>query len=185
MRFAHLAGASFLLSAATACSDRAINTEPSLSAPGSVASFDKGGTTDRTVNMMDACDGPSFAAAGIFCSRNGGVAFNQLIAQLLDHGSAGAWHNAPSQMDAKVGLTLSAVNKGGEFHTFTRVAKFGGGFVKEINDLLHLTPVPECLAENNLVPPGGTDSDDVVQSGTTLYQCCVHPWMQTVVHGKG
>ena len=90
MRFAHLAGATLFLLAATACSDRAINTEPSFSASQSAANFDKGGTTDRTVNMMDACDHASFAAAGVFCARNGGVAFNQLIAQLLDHGSAGA-----------------------------------------------------------------------------------------------
>ena len=190
MRFAHLAGATFFLLAATACSDRAINTEPSLSASRSAANFDKGGTTDRTVNMMDACDHASFAAAGVFCARNGGVAFNQLIAQLLDHGSAGAWHNAPSQMDAKVGLTLSAVNKGGEVHTFTKVAKFGGGIVPEINGLLHLTPAPECSAlltpghDDDFIVPGGADTDDVVQSGTTLYQCCIHPWMQTVVNGK-
>jgi hypothetical protein len=187
MKFIRLAGASLLLGGAAACSDRAISTEATLRTAGSVASLDKGGTGDRTVNMMDACDHDSFAAQNppILCTRNGGVAFNQLIAQLLDHGSAGAWHNAPSQMDVKVGLTLSAVNKGGEIHTFTKVAQFGGGVVPEINALLGLTPRPECLAETNFVLPGGTDSDDVVESGTTLYQCCIHPWMQTVVHGKG
>src|SRR5215831_9793982 len=168
MKFAHLAGASLLLASA-ACSDRAINTEPSLSVSATVASFDKGGATDRTVNMMDACDGPSFSAMGILCTRNGGVSFGDLFGQLASQGFAGAWHNAPSQMDAKVGLTLLAVNKGGEAHTFTKVAKFGGGFVPE----------------NNAILPGGTDADDVVQPGTTLYQCCIHPWMRTVVNGKG
>ena len=184
MRFAHLAGASLVLLAAAACSDRTVNTEPLLSANGSVANLDKGGTTDRTINMMDACDGPSFNAMGILCTRNGGVTFSDLFGQLASQGFAGAWHNAPSQMDAKVGLILSAVNKGGEFHTFTKVAKFGGGFVPEVNAVLHLTPVPECLAENNVIPPGGSDADDVVQPGTTLYQCCIHPWMRTVVNGK-
>jgi hypothetical protein len=184
MKLAHLAGASLVLLAAAACSDRAVDTAPLLSANGSVANLDQGGTTDRTVNMMDACDGPSFNAVGIFCSRNGGVSFSDLFAQVAAQGFAGAWHNAPSQMDAKVGLTLSAVNKGGEFHTFTKVAKFGGGIVPEFNAILHLTPAPECLAENNFVAPGGTDSDDVVHSGTTLYQCCIHPWMRTVVNGK-
>jgi hypothetical protein len=187
MKFVHLAGASLLLFAATACSDRAITTtQPGLSASQSVATLDKGGTSDRTVNMMDACDHASFAAQDppILCTRNGGVAFGQLIGQLMDHGSAGAWHNAPSQMDAKVGLTLTAVNKGGEIHSFTKVAKFGGGVVPQINALLGLTEAPECAAETNFVLPGGVDSDDVVESGTTLYQCCIHPWMQTVVHGK-
>jgi hypothetical protein len=188
MKFGHLAGASLLLFAAAACSDRVIApTQPALSASQSVASLDKGGAGDRTVNMMDACDPVSFAAQNppILCTRNGGVAFNELIAQLLKHGSAGAWHNAPSQMDVKVGLTLTAVNNGGEIHTFTKVAKFGGGVVPQINALLGLTEVPECAAETNFVLPGGVDSDDVVESGTTLYQCCIHPWMQTVVHGKG
>jgi len=190
MRFAHLAGTSFFLLAATACSDRAINTEPSLSASRSAANFDKGGATDRTVNMMDACDGPSFAAVGVLCTRNHGVAFSDLFAQLAAQGFAGAWHNAPSQMDATVGLTLAAVNRGGEVHTFTKVAHFGGGIVPEINGVLHLTPAPECLAlltpghDADFILPGGTDTDDVVESGTTHYQCCIHPWMQTVVNGK-
>jgi hypothetical protein len=186
MKFVHLAGASLLLFAATACSDRAISTEPSLSAARSVASFDKGGTTDRTVNMMDACDGPSFTQAGIFCARNQGVTLSSLFTQVAAQGFAGAWHNAPSQMDATVGLTISAVNKGGEFHTFTKVAKFGGGIIDQFNTVLHLTPAPECLelSDNDFIAPGGTDHDDVVHSGTTLYQCCIHPWMKTVVNGK-
>ena len=185
MKIAHLAGASLVLLAAAACSDRAVVTEPLVTSNGLVASLDKGGTTDRTVSMMDACDGPSFTAMGILCTRNGGVSFGDLFGQLAAQGFAGAWHNAPSQMDAKVGLTLLAVNRGGEAHTFTKVAKFGGGFVPEINAVLHLTPTPECLAENNVILPGGTDADDVVQPGTTLYQCCIHPWMRTVVNGKG
>lgn len=186
MKLTHLVVATVTLAAATACSDQTIATEAVRSASGSVASADMGGTTQRMVSMMDACDGPSFAAQNppIPCTRNGGVSFNDLIAQLIDHGSAGAWHNAPSMMDAKVGLTLTAVNNGGEVHSFTRVAKFGGGVVPEINALLHLTPAPECLAETNFVPPGGADSDDIVRPGITLYQCCIHPWMQTVVNGK-
>jgi hypothetical protein len=136
------------------------------------------------VSMMDACDHASFAAQGIDCSRNGGVSFEQLIAQLQAHQSAGAWHNSPSIMDARVGLTLDAVNNGGEVHTFTKVAHFGGGVVPILNQLTgNLVPAPECLAETNFVPPGGADADDVVGEGTSLYQCCIHPWMRTVVHG--
>jgi len=192
MKLTHLASASILVVAISACSDRAIPTEASRSADGSLVSFDKGGTSDRTVNMMDACDGPSFGAQNppILCTRNGGVTFPQLIAQLMANGSAGAWHNAPSEMDAKVGLTLTAMNRGGEVHTFTKVAHFGGGFVPEINGLLHLSPVPECLAlltpghDDDFILPGSADTDDTVQPGTSNYQCCIHPWMHTVVHGK-
>src|SRR5262249_42150054 len=110
----HLAGAGLVMLAVAGCSDTAITSQPLVSANNSVASLDQGGTTDRTVNMMDACDGPSFGAQvpPVLCTRNGGVTFDQLIAQLTVHQSAGAWHFAPSQMDAKVGLTLFAVNKG-------------------------------------------------------------------------
>jgi hypothetical protein len=189
MRLSHFAGAWIVALTITACSDSAI-VQPSRSANGVVASMDKGGTSDRTVNMMDACDGPSFSAHDILCTRNHGVSFNDLFAQLAAQGSAGAWHNAPSEMDANVGLTLNAMNRGGEVHTFTKVAHFGGGFVPEINGLLHLTPVPECLAlltpghDDEFILPGSADTDDTVQPGTSNYQCCIHPWMRTVVHGK-
>ena len=190
MKLSHLAAASIAVLALSACSDSAITTEPSRSANGLVASLDQGGTSDRTVNMMDACDGPTFAAIGVLCTRNHGVTAPDLFAQLAAQGFAGAWHNAPSVMDAKVGLTLFAINKGGEIHTFTKVAHFGGGIVPEINAVLHLTAVPECSAlltpghADDFILPGDADTDDVVHSGTTLYQCCIHPWMQTVVHGK-
>jgi hypothetical protein len=81
--------------------------------------------------MMDACDGPTFnlAVGPGTCSRNGGVSFSEFVALLTAHQSAGAWHNAPSQTDALLGDALIAVNNGGETHTFTRVANFGGGIV--------------------------------------------------------
>lgn len=172
---------------ATACSDQTVAPERHMSAGDAAPSTTSivSGGSDRMVSMMDACDHDSFAAQGIDCSRNGGVQFGDLIAQLLAHQSAGAWHNSPSQMDAKVGLSLLVVNKGGEVHTFTKVAHFGGSIVPELNPLLgNVPPAPECLAETNFVVPGATDDDDVVQPGTTLYQCCIHPWMRTVVNGR-
>ena len=191
MKVTHLASVSILLVAVTACSDSVIPTQPMRSADGLVASADKGGTTDRTVNMMDACDGPSFSALDILCTRNHGVSFPDFFAQVSAHGSAGAWHNAPSEMDAQVGLTLDAENKGGEVHTFTKVAHFGGGIVPELNAASgNPVPTAECLAllkpghDADFILPGGSDRDDVVHSGTSLYQCCIHPWMRTVVHGK-
>src|SRR5215467_11212617 len=108
MRLSHFARATIAALTITACADNAI-VQPSRSANGVIASMDKGGTSDRTVNMMDACDGPSFSALGILCTRNHGVSFSDLFGQLASQGFAGAWHNAPSEMDARVGLTLSAV----------------------------------------------------------------------------
>ena len=87
-------------------------------------------------------------------------------------------------------------NEGGEFHTFTRVANFGGGCVPEVSGPLGLTPVPECAAvvetPDGPVPlafitsgvPSGTDLSvkvDTTTAGTINYQCLIHPWMRTVV----
>lgn len=157
----------------------------------SSAARQSAGTRDRLVNMMDACDSASFAAGTgnpAQCTRRHGVTFDKFIAELQRTGIAGAWHFAPPEMTARVGETLVAVNRGGEVHTFTRVAQFGGGIVPELNQLTgDLVPAPECLAlqPSDFVPPGGVDRDDTISApGTTLYECCIHPWMRTVVHAK-
>jgi hypothetical protein len=133
--------------------------------------------------MMDACS-PSFnlfVGPGT-CTRNGGVDFNEFVAQLTAHQAAGAWHNAPDQTDAWLGDSLVAVNNGGELHTFTRVATFGGGIVPFLNDLSgNETIVPECAAESTFVPPGGTDTETLDQTDQLKFQCCIHPWMRTTV----
>jgi hypothetical protein len=136
--------------------------------------------------MMDACS-PSFndfVEPGT-CARTGGVFFLDFIAQLQQNHFAGAWHNAPSQTDAWLNDTLVAVNKGGEVHTFTRVVKFGGGKVDQLNFLSDSGPeVQECIDEQTIVPPGGTDSENLDQAGELKFQCCIHPWMRTTVMVK-
>jgi plastocyanin len=142
---------------------------------------------ERRITMMDACDGPTFNAAigpGT-CARDHGVSFSEFVAQLTAHQFAGAWHNAPSQTDARLGDSLVAYNNGGEVHTFTRVASFGGGVVPFLNDLSGTpTVAPECTAETQFVPPGGTDTDSLNQTGELKFQCCIHPWMRTTVMVK-
>jgi plastocyanin len=149
------------------------------------------GSRDRLVNMMDACDSASFAASTgnpEQCTRSHGVTFEKFIAQLQRNGIAGAWHFAPPEMTARVGETLVAVNRGGEVHTFTKVAQFGGGIVPMLNQLSgNPVQAPECLAlePDDFVAPGSTYHDDTISApGTTLHQCCIHPWMRTVVHAK-
>ena len=63
-----------------------------------------------------------------------------------DHPSVGGCDVgfAPGQLSLDAGGTLAARNRGGEVHTFTEVATFGGGCIEALNDLLGLTPVPEC-----------------------------------------
>lgn len=143
--------------------------------------------TSRLISLHDACDSATFNAAvgpGT-CDRPGGVSFAGFLAQVTAHQSAGAWHNAPAQLSAKVGDVLVGVNRGGETHTFTKVAAFGGGIVPFLNTLAGTPAVaPECtaLAPAEFLAPGDTDHEDPLTAGTTLFQCCIHPWMRTTVH---
>jgi len=138
---------------------------------------------ERLVNMKDACDPETFNAAfgpGT-CVRNGGVSLDHFIAELTRHGSVGAWHFAPPMTTARVGDTFVAVNRGGEVHTFTEVADFGGGIIPPLNDLSgNPIPAPECLVleDDDFVPPGATYREDVDTTGTHKFQCCIHPWMR-------
>jgi len=168
----------------------AMGSSPSVSAPTSNASPSTSSATtaaivggaERIVSMQDACDPDTFNAVigpGT-CVRNGGVRFDNFLAQLQQHGSAGAWHFAPGTTTVKVGQTFVAVNRGGETHTFTEVAAYGGGIVPVLNQAIGETTVaPECtqLEPDDFVPPGGTYREPLNESGTKKFQCCIHPWM--------
>ena len=139
---------------------------------------------DVVVNMMDACDGDSFNAVfGVgTCLRAGGVKFDQFIAGLTRLGSIGPWHFTGAKT-VQVGQDFVATNMGGEVHTFTEVAEFGGGLVPLLNQLAHVPDVaPECRADalepDDFVPPGGTYREPVSHSGDLKFQCCIHPWMR-------
>jgi len=146
----------------------------------------RGGSDFRLITMKDACDPETFAAVG--CLRTGGgVTFDHFLAQLGKHGIMRAWHFAPPTVNARVGQTLLAVNRGGEVHTFTEVEEFGGGIVPELNELSgNPVPAPECLAlaAGDFVAPGGTHTDEVEEAGVEHYQCCIHPWMRTNVTAR-
>ena len=143
----------------------------------------------RQVEMLDACDPTTFNAivGEGACVRSGGVTFAHFIDQVTKKGEAPAWRFAPSNVEARVGQTLLAINRGGEEHTFTEVEEFGGGVVPILNQLSGNTKVaPECesLAPSDLIPAGGTYSDEVEETGTELYQCCIHPWMRATVTAR-
>jgi plastocyanin len=171
-----------------ACTDKQTPTSPLR--PGGSASASNGvvsGGSERLVTIFDACDGPTFGAAHIECDRTSGVTLQQFIGELTKHGSIGAWHFAPSSVNAFVGQMLVATNRGGEAHTFTEVEHFGGGIVPLLNQLSGNPVVaPECLALTgaDFIPPGGTHHESVEDEGTELYQCCIHPWMRATVTAK-
>jgi plastocyanin len=170
------------------CSDASRPTAlstPSRSVANATAGVNASGS-QHLVNMSDACDPATFnAAAGPgTCVRQGGVTFAHFIDELTRNQSAGAWHFAPSTATASVGQTFLAVNRGGEVHTFTHVAAFGGGIIPPLNALSgNPVPAPECLAlePDDFVAPGNTYQEQIEGSGTQLFQCCIHPWMRMTV----
>lgn len=96
------------------------------------------------------------------------------------------WLFLPRQLNVKVGESFAVENTGGELHTFTEVADFGGGVVPVLNQLTNAGPVrPECLApgseDNIALPPGARAHKSEGTPGLIKYECCIHPWMHAVV----
>ena len=173
-----------------------------------------------TITMRDACDPDSFNAAvgpgTCIAGQHGTTLFSDFIGELQTDQIAGAWRFNPRlnateanfklvRLDLKQGDQTTIENKGGETHTFTRVQKFGGGFIAPLNGLSgnpdlapecarvlpdgSLAPQPESAA-NQFVEAGKTESGPTAGSsalpkGMSRWECCVHPWMRmvVVVHG--
>lgn len=150
-----------------------------------VAAVATGAADTRQVQVLDACDSTTFDAVlgDGACVRAGGVTFEAFIAQLIAQGRAPAWRFAPERLKLGAGGTIDAVNRGGEFHTFTEVAEFGGGCIDELNELLGLEPVPECdtpgIFASTGLPAGESLTTAPVRPGTHRFMCLIHPWMRT------
>lgn len=174
-----------VLVAACADSTRSAPTVPSNR-------FDRGATRaavanrvdGQTVGIYDSCDPTTFNAVfndPTICIRQGHVPFDRFIAELTQTQKAAQWHFAPNNIEIAAGGSLFAFNKGGEVHTFTRVANFGGGLLPLLNDLSGNTTVaPECttLEPDDFVAPGGTYTAELNSDELQHFQCCIHPWMR-------
>ena len=146
---------------------------------------------DKKVRLLDDCEPTSFNAVlgDGTCIGNGHTTFAEFIEELEETQDVHTWRNQPSQMHLNIGRPTLIENRGGEVHTFTRVANFGGGFVPELNGLSgNPVPAPECLNFGAIVfiPAGATEEGPTAGSsqapvGTSRFQCCIHPWMRTVV----
>ena len=148
------------------------------------------------VVALDECDPATFNAPGAvgadFC-KNVALGASTTFAKLLSEAAAGApdpnWDFEPDALAVKEGTTLSVVNQGGEPHTFTEVAKFGGGFIGPLNG--GEAAAPECAAGFSSVAvartrilQGSTSQIIGLSKGEHLFQCCIHPWMRTKVDVK-
>jgi plastocyanin len=180
-----------------------------ISAKAAVAGDDDAAPGTLTISIRDLCDPLTFnatAPAGLgpgSCIRDDNPVVNgsQTLAgfrfELGQEKSAGAWRFNPARAEVDEGTTLTLINRGGETHTFTRVAKFGGGFVAPLNAVSG-NPViaPECaqrLPNGQLIPQPPSASNIFLSHGQTVtgatigagetanFQCCIHPWMRTTL----
>ena len=191
-----------------------IRPSPGVAQSNTVQSSDKGTAPQtKTVRMWDACDPVSFDAAvkpgTCLAGHHGQTNFLDFFNELQLDGIAGGWRFNPllntsadtlklAQLEHKPGDRISLQNIGGETHTFTKVEKFGGGFVAPLNPITgNPKPAPECaqvLPDGSLAPQPETDTNQFVEAGVTElgpiagtsvlpagvthWQCCLHPWMR-------
>jgi hypothetical protein len=146
---------------------------------------------DKKIRLLDDCEPVSFNAVlgDGACIGNGHTTFAEFIEELEETQDAHKWRNQPSNMQVNVGRPTLIENRGGEVHTFTAVAEFGGGFVNELNGISgNPVPAPECLNFGGIVfiPAGATEEGPTAGSsdlpvGAHKFQCCIHPWMRTII----
>lgn len=146
---------------------------------------------EKKIRMLDDCEPTSFNAVlgDGACIGNGHTTFDEFIEELAETQDAHKWRNQPSAMHVNTGRPTLIENRGGEVHTFTKVANFGGGFVPDLNGISgNPVPAPECLNFGTIVfipagasEEGPTAGTSALPVGTSRFQCCIHPWMRTVI----
>jgi len=168
------------------------------SEPHAKAAPTQGGETPGSpaqVVALDECDPATFNAAlgPDFCHNVTLGAFTTL-SDLFAKAAAGTpdpgWDFEPDTLSIKKGTPIIAVDQGGEPHTFTEVAQFGGGFIPVLNapgeDV-----VPECVGgfanvavAKTRILQGSQLQVSGLSKGKHFFQCCIHPWMRVEVDVK-
>ena len=142
------------------------------------------GADHRVVKIQDDCDQATFneAVGAGTCVGDGRTLFNDFLDEFRAQGSVDRWAFSRPEFNIDAGGTIEAVNEGGEFHTFTKVARFGNGCVPMLNTG-DSPPVVDCDAlGDSAVLPGTSRAFTVPATArTVLYQCAIHPWMRSVV----
>jgi plastocyanin len=148
-------------------------------------------SSSREIALRDDCD-PTDAAwvptGG--CTLSEGTVSNaeflSLVTTSLGTSVVGhpSWRFEPSYLVVDAGKRIKISNEGGRTHTFTEVVNFGGGRVPPLNGPAgSLVPAPECTPGAGAVdiPGGGSNVVDGLSTGNHKFQCCIHPWMRTLV----
>jgi plastocyanin len=145
------------------------------------------------VVALDECDPATFnaptAVGPDFC-KNVALGASTTFSELFRKAAQGTpdpnWDFEPDALTVKEGTTISVANQGGEPHTFTEVAKFGGGFIGPLNGGEEVAR--ECVGGfSNLsvaktrILQGSQLQVTGLSKGGHYFQCCIHPWMRTKV----
>jgi plastocyanin len=140
------------------------------------------------IAMRDDCDptDAGWAPTGGCLLRRGNVRLAEFNAELVSPlitSTVGhmAWRNDPTYLVLQAGRTVRVTNEGGRAHTFTEVAKFGGGRVPPLN--VGMIPAPECATAVNIAP-GASAQVSGLAVGNHHFQCCIHPWMRELIKVK-
>lgn len=149
--------------------------------------------TPAQVVALDECDPATFnAAIGAGFCKNVALGASIPITTLFSDAQAGnpdkdKWDFEPDRLTVNEGTPIIAVDQGGEPHTFTEVAQFGGGFIPQLNGP-NETTVPECsmgfsrveVARTRILQ-GSQLQVAGLSKGEHRFQCCIHPWMRMTV----
>ena|SRR6266513_1544894 len=163
-------------------------------APAALAQEDT--ATPVQIVALDECDPTTFnAALGPEFCKNVALAFAfpsfvTKFADLFAEAAAGhpdpGWDFEPDRVTITKGTPLVVVNQGGEPHTFTEVAKFGGGFIPPLNG--GQATAPECAGgfkdvavARTRILQGSQLQVTGLSRGEHLFECCIHPWMRVSV----
>lgn len=143
------------------------------------------------VVALDECDPQTFnAVLGPDFCKNVALGFATTFDDLFAKAAAGTpdpgWDFEPDVLHIRKGTILSVVDQGGEPHTFTEVAKFGGGFIEPLNG--GEATVPECaggfanvaVAKTRILQ-GSRVEITGLSRGQHHFECCIHPWMRMTV----
>ena len=154
----------------------------------------------RSFRIRDDCDPATFNATfgdGVCVETfDGDTTVDEFIAELTEDREVGAWRFNPDEVTMDRGERALFESRGGELHTFTRVAEFGGGIIPDLNALTGTPDVrPECGVVGELAPPSDTNvfvaagqrlsgpraGSTALPRGTSHWQCCIHPWMRSTI----
>jgi plastocyanin len=164
--------------------------------PGAIAQGNGNSPGIAQVVALDECDPTTFnAALGADECKNIASGFSTTLGNLVAGAETGTpdpgWDYEPDTLTIKQGTVVSAVNQGGEVHTFTEVKAFGNGFIPPLNPGGATSVIPECnggfgsvaVAKTRILQGSHLDITGL-SKGKHLFQCCIHPWMRMEVDVK-